>query len=57
MRVHSAASVSFRHQLKDLHQAIAVRRSEHELPIFEEFSDLKEFRSVDVCSLHVDAEL
>ena len=37
--------------------SIAVRRSEYKLPIFEGFSDLKEFSSGDVCSLHIDAEL
>ncbi len=60
MRVHPAANVSFRHQSKDLHEAIVVRNPqvEEEQPIFKIFPDLEEFSSGDLFSPHAaDAEL
>ena len=60
MRVHPAANVSFRHQFKDLHEAIVMRNSEieEEQPIFKIFPDLQEFSSGDLFSPHAaDAEL
>ncbi len=60
MRVHPAANVSFRHQSKDLHEAIVVRNPgiEEEQPIFKIFPDLQEFSSGDLFSPHAaDAEL
>ena len=60
MRVHPTANMSFRHQSKDLYEAIIVRNSdvEKEQPIFKIYPALQEYDCGDLFSPHVaDAEL